>query len=79
MIVILRIEYKPLKRHLAPLVVEQTGQQMLPRLHETTVRRRDTRLAHRNSETGHSFHSPRNRIERMQFNKRPGKFPCRAY
>jgi hypothetical protein len=59
-------------------LVEQTAQQMPPRFHETRIRRRDSRLAHRDSGTGHSFHSPRNRIERMQGNKKPGKFPCRA-
>jgi hypothetical protein len=32
------------------LVVEQTAQQMLLRLHETSVGRRDSRLAHRKSE-----------------------------
>jgi hypothetical protein len=65
-IIILRIEYKAPERHMGSLVVEQTAQQMLPRLLETKIRRCDSRLAHRDSETGHSFHSLRNRI---------GKFP----
>jgi hypothetical protein len=48
---ILRIEYKPPERHIGSLVVEQTAQQMLPRLHETRIGRRDSRFAHRKSET----------------------------
>jgi hypothetical protein len=79
-ILILRIEYEPPKRHLGSIVGEQTAPQVLPRRHDPRVGRRYSQPAHRNSETGHSVHSPRNRIERMRANnKGPCKFSCRAY
>jgi hypothetical protein len=44
------MEFKPPERHMGSLVVEQTAQQMLARLHETSVGRGDSRLAHRKSQ-----------------------------
>jgi hypothetical protein len=48
--IVMRIEYKPPERRGESIVVEQTAQQILPRLYEASVGRRDSRLAHHKNE-----------------------------
>ena len=76
-LIVRRIEYKPAERHMGSLVWKQTAQQMLPRLHETSVGRYDSRLAHHNSESGQSVHNAI--LSSACKVKKPGKFPCRDY